>query len=143
MNRKEFFAKAGFGAAAVLVPACIAGLSASCSSDDSSSSTPAPAPTAIDFNVDVSSGTLATNGGFMVTNRIVIARTLSGSFIAVSATCTHEGTNVNYNGSGNNFICPNHNSEFSSTGVVTKGPASSNLKQYNTSLSGNTLRVYS
>lgn len=143
MNRKEFFARAGFGAAAVLLPACIAGLSSSCSSDDSSSSTPAPAPTGIDFNVDVSSGTLATNGGFMVTNRIVIARTLTGSFIAVSATCTHEGTNVNYNGSGNNFICPNHNSEFSSTGVVTKGPATSNLKQYNTSLSGNTLRVYS
>ncbi|MFV8344317.1 ubiquinol-cytochrome c reductase iron-sulfur subunit [Flavobacterium sp. XS2P39] len=143
MNRKEFFARAGFGAAAVLVPACIAGLSSSCSSDDSSSSTPAPAPTGIDFNVDVSSGTLATNGGFMVTNRIVIARTLTGSFIAVSATCTHEGTNVNYNGSGNNFICPNHNSEFTSTGVVTKGPATSNLKQYNTSLNGNTLRVYS
>lgn len=143
MNRKEFFARAGFGAAAVLVPACIAGLSSSCSSDDSSSSTPAPAPTGIDFNVDVSSGTLATNGGFMVTNRIVIARTLTGTFIAVSATCTHEGTNVNYNGSGNNFICPNHNSEFTSTGVVTKGPATSNLKQYNTSLNGNTLRVYS
>lgn len=143
MNRKEFFARAGFGAAAVLLPACIAGLSSSCSSDDSSSSTPAPAPTGIDFNVDVSSGTLATNGGFMVTNRIVIARTLTGSFIAVSATCTHEGTNVNYNGSGNNFICPNHNSEFTSTGVVTKGPATSNLKQYNTSLNGNTLRVYS
>lgn len=143
MNRKEFFARAGFGAAAVLLPACIAGLSTSCSSDDSSSPTPAPAPTGVDFNVDVSSGTLATNGGFMVTNGIVIARTLAGVFIAVSATCTHEGTNVNYNESGNNFICPNHNSEFSSIGVVTKGPATSNLKQYKTSLSGNTLRVYS
>lgn len=141
MNRKEFFARAGFGAAAVLLPACIAGLSSSCSSDDSLS--PAPAPTGVDFNVDVSSGTLATNGGFMVTNGIVIAKTLAGSFIAVSAACTHEGTNVNYNSSGNNFICPNHNSEFTSVGVVTKGPATSNLKQYNTSLSGNTLRVYS
>ncbi|MFV5701852.1 ubiquinol-cytochrome c reductase iron-sulfur subunit [Flavobacterium sp. XS2P12] len=141
MNRKEFFARAGFGAAAVLLPACIAGLSSSCSSDDSLS--PTPAPTGVDFNVDVSSGTLATNGGFMVTNGIVIAKTLAGSFIAVSAACTHEGTNVNYNSSGNNFICPNHNSEFTSVGVVTKGPATSNLKQYNTSLSGNTLRVYS
>ena len=143
MNRKEFFARAGFGAAAVLLPACIAGLATSCSNDGSSSPTPPPAPTGVDFNVDVSSGTLATNGGFMVTNGIVIARTLAGTFIAVSAACTHEGTNVNYNGSGNNFICPNHNSEFTSTGVVTKGPAVSDLKQYQTSLNGNTLRVYS
>jgi len=86
---------------------------------------------------------LATNGGFLVHNGIVVARTTTGSFIAVSASCTHQGTNVNYNASGNNFICPNHGAQFSSTGAVTRGPASSNLATYNTTLTGTTLRVYS
>lgn len=142
MNRKEFFARVGFGAAAVLLPACVAGLATSCSSDGTSGGGTA-APTGVNFNVDVSSGTLATNGGYMVSQGIVIARTLAGDFIAVSAACTHQGTSVNYNATGNKFVCPNHGAQFSSTGTVTQGPANSNLTQYKTSLSGSTLRIYS
>jgi cytochrome b6-f complex iron-sulfur subunit len=93
--------------------------------------------------LDVSTGSLAANGGYLVSQGIVVARTNSGTFIAVSASCTHEGTNVNYVASANDFLCPNHGAQFSSTGVVTRGPASTNLKQYNTSLTGNSLRVYS
>jgi cytochrome b6-f complex iron-sulfur subunit len=143
MDRKEFFSKVGFGAAAALLPACIAGIATSCSSDNSTSPSPAPAPSGVDFLLDVSTGSLATNGGYLVSQGIVVARTNSGTYIAVSASCTHEGTNVNYNASGNNFICPNHGAQFSSTGTVTQGPANSNLKKYNTTLTGNSLRVYS
>jgi cytochrome b6-f complex iron-sulfur subunit len=143
MDRKEFFSKVGFGAAAALLPACIAGIATSCSSDNSTSPSPAPAPSGVDFLLDVSTGSLATNGGYLVSQGIVVARTNSGTYIAVSASCTHEGTNVNYNASGNNFICPNHGAQFSSTGAVTQGPANSNLKKYNTTLIGNSLRVYS
>jgi cytochrome b6-f complex iron-sulfur subunit len=141
MTRKDFFSKVGFGAALVLVPACIGGLASSCSDDDGS---PVPAPTNVDFTLDISTGTLANNGGFLVHNGIVVARTTSGGFLAVSATCTHQGTNVNYSAAGNKFICPNHGAQFSSTGVVTQGPASSNLAQYNTQLLDAThLRVFS
>jgi cytochrome b6-f complex iron-sulfur subunit len=143
MNRKEFFSRVGFGAAAALLPACMAGLASSCSSDNSSSPTTTPPPTGVDFILDVSTGSLATNGGYLVSQGIVVARINSGTYIAVSASCTHEGTNVNYNASGNNFICPNHGAQFSSTGTVTQGPANSNLKKYNTTLTGNSLRVYS
>jgi cytochrome b6-f complex iron-sulfur subunit len=143
MDRKEFFSKVGFGAAAALLPACIAGIATSCSSDNSTSPSPAPAPSGVDFLLDVSTGSLATNGGYLVSQGIVVARTNSGTYIAVSASCTHEGTNVNYNASGNNFICPNHGAQFSSTGAVTQGPANTNLKKYNTTLTGNSLRVYS
>ena len=139
MTRKDFFARVGFGAAAVLIPACIWGLASSCEKEGS----PSAAPSNVDFNVDVSSGPLASNGGFIVTNGIVVAKTSSGSFLAVSASCTHQGTNVEYNSSSNNFVCPNHGAKFSSSGVVTQGPASTNLKQYNTTLTGTTLRVYS
>lgn len=143
MNRKEFFSRVGFGAAAVLVPACIAGLASSCSSDNSTAPSPAPAQAGVDFTLDVSTGSLAANGGYLVSQGIVVARTNSGTFIAVSASCTHEGTNVNYVASANDFLCPNHGAQFSSTGVVTRGLANANLKQYNTSLTGNSLRVYS
>jgi cytochrome b6-f complex iron-sulfur subunit len=142
MTRKDFFAKVGFGAAVVLIPTCIGGLASSCSSEDEGS--PTPAPTNVDFTLDISTGTLASNGGFLVHNGIVVARTNTGEFLAVSASCTHQGTNVNYNPTGNKFICPNHGAQFNSTGVVTQGPASSNLTQYNTQLTDVThLRVFS
>jgi cytochrome b6-f complex iron-sulfur subunit len=143
MTRQEFFKIAGFGAAAALiVPACLAGgIVTSCRENDEGN-VPA-SPTNVDFNVDVSTGSLATNGGFMVSNGIVIARTNSGSFLAVSAACTHAGTNVNYNASGNDFVCPNHGAQFSSTGVVTNGPATKNLTVYKTTLTGTSLRIFS
>ena len=140
MNRKEFFARVGFGAASVLVPACIAGLATSCSSDEGSTSN---APTAVDFVLDISTGSLAVDNGFLVSNRIVVARVNATTFLAVSAACTHEGTNVNYVGASNSFHCPNHGANYSNTGVHLNGPGSSNLKQYNVALTGNSLRVYS
>lgn len=83
MTRKEFFARVGFGAATVLVPACLAGLATSCSSDDSStggSSTPTPTATS-NFTVDISTGPLATNGGFIVTKGIIIARKIGRAHV--------------------------------------------------------------
>jgi cytochrome b6-f complex iron-sulfur subunit len=140
MNRKEFFAKVGFGAAAVLLPGCIAGLTTSCSKDEGG----ANAPTNVDFTLDTSTGALATNVGFLVSNGVVVARTNEGQFLAVSASCPHKGTNVNYVKESNSFHCPNHGQNFSSTGAVTTGgQTSTNLKQYNTTLTGTSLRVFS
>jgi cytochrome b6-f complex iron-sulfur subunit len=141
MTRKDFFARVGFGAAAILIPACIGGLASSCSSDDEGRTT--PAPTNVDFTLDISTGSLATNGGYLTTNGIVVARTNTGDFLAVSASCTHQGTNVKFVSSDNDFYCPNHGAKFSANGTVTQGPATSNLKSYNTTLTGNSLRVYS
>ena len=139
MDRKEFFSKVGFGAALLLVPACIGGLTSSCSSDNASA-----VPSNVDFTVDTTTGSLANNGGFMVLNGIIIARTLEGTFLAVSSACTHEGTSVNFSAPGNEFICPNHNAKFSSTGVVTRGPATRNLTQYQVEIISPTLiRVFS
>ncbi|MEY3678441.1 MAG: hypothetical protein RI924_582 [Bacteroidota bacterium] len=144
MDRKKFLNQVGMGAAALLAPACLGGLAACSKSDSGSPSNPTPPPpTGVDFTVDVSSGALSSNGGFLVLNGIIIARTTTGSFLAVSAACTHQGTTVNYASAGNKFVCPNHGAEFSSTGTVTKGPATTNLTSYNTSLNGNSLRVYS
>ena len=136
MNRKEFFSQVGIGVAAAFIPACIGGLSG-CKKTDTGT------PSAIDFTLDTSTGALSTNGGHLVSQGIIVARTNSGTYLAVSAACTHEGTSVNYFSSTNNFICPNHGAQFDSNGAVTQGPASSNLRKYNTSLNGSTLRVFS
>ena len=140
MDRKDFLSQVGVGAAAFLAPICLGGI-AGCGKS-SNDSTPS-APSNVDFTLDVSSGALASNGGFLVSQGILVARTNAGAFLAVSAACTHQGTNVNYNAANNNFVCPSHFSEFSSSGMVTLGPATTNLKSYNTSLTNSTLRIYS
>lgn len=137
MDRKEFLSQVGIGVVAVFIPACIGGLSG-CKKTDSG--TPS---SSVDFTLDTSTGSLASNGGFLITQGVLVAKTNSGTFLAVSAACTHEGTFINYFASSNNFICPNHGAHFDSNGNVTQGPASTNLKKYNTALTGNSLRVYS
>ena len=143
MDRKDFLSQVGVGAAAFLAPICLGGI-AGCgkSSTGPTPIVPSP-PSSIDFTLDVSSGALSSNGGFLVSQGILVARTNAGAFLAVSAACTHQGTNVNYNAANNNFVCPSHFSEFSSSGMVTLGPATTNLKSYNTSLTNSTLRIYS
>ena len=140
MDRKNFLSQVGVGAAAFLAPICLGGI-AGCGKS-SNDSTPS-APSNVDFTLDVSSGALASNGGFLVSQGILVARTNAGAFLAVSAACTHEGTSVTYNAANNNFVCPNHGAKFSNTGMVTLGPATTNLKSYNTSLTNSTLRIYS
>jgi len=140
MDRKDFLSQVGVGAAAFLAPICLGGIGGCGKS--SKDSTPS-APSNVDFTLDVSSGDLASNGGYLVSQGILVARTNAGAFLAVSAACTHEGTTVNYNAANNNFVCPNHGAKFSSSGMVTLGPATTNLKSYNTSLTNSTLRIYS
>lgn len=140
MTRKDFFARVGFGAVGVLLPACVTGLATSCSSDGGNTIV---APSSVDFVLDISTGSLAVDNGFLVSNGIVVARVNSTTFLAVSAACTHEGANVNYVGASNSFHCPNHGANYSNTGVHLDGPGSANLKQYNVALTGNSLRIFS
>ena len=133
MDRKSFLSQVGIGAAALLLPACIGGL-ASCAKTTTNPK--------VDFTLDTATGALSSNGGFLVSNNVIVARTNTGTFIAVAAACTHQGTTINYNASGNKFICPNHGAQFDSNGTVTQGPASTSLTKYNTALTGTSLRVY-
>jgi cytochrome b6-f complex iron-sulfur subunit len=139
MDRKEFLTAIGMGAASVAVFNCIG-----CSKSDSGS--PTTAPTNVDFTLDLSASAnsaLAANGGYIYKNGIIIARTTSGAYIAVSQTCTHQTYNVVYRPNTNQFYCPNHGATFSATGVSSGIETSKPLAQYNTQLTGTTLRIYS
>ena len=152
MERKDFIEKVGLSAASVLIFGCMQ----SCSKSDS------PAPTQpssnnntakpIDYTINITTNpytSLNTAGGFYVdkTNNIIIARTNTNpnEFLAVSSLCTHQQVTLDYQASNNRFVCPSppgHGSLFSSTGAVVNGPAASALKQYKTTLTGNSLRIF-
>jgi cytochrome b6-f complex iron-sulfur subunit len=136
MERKEFLAQVGIGAAALFLPSCLVTLG-SCTSNNVT-----PVPATVDFTIDISTGVLSVNGGSLVNNGVIVARTTTGDFLAVSAACTHEGTTILFQNNSTSFRCPNHGATFSASGQVTNGPASRALTQYKTALTGTSLRVF-
>lgn len=142
MDRKEFLAQLGLSSAAIFAGACLGG----CSKDDGGTGSGVTPPANVDFTINLAdSGNAALNtaGGFIYQSGIIIARTLSDTYLSVSQACTHEGTTVVWQAGNDRFFCPNHGSTFSTTGAVTNGPAGSALKRYNTSLTGTNLRIFS
>lgn len=137
MTRKEFLSQVGTTAALLLAPVCISGLSSCKKSKDE------PAAKNVDFTLDISSGPLASNGGALVHEGVIVARSTISGFIAVDAECTHQGTTINYVSSSNSFNCPNHGAKFDANGNVTNGPATRSLNSYHCTVSGTTLRVFS
>lgn len=138
MERKEFLSLVGKGAGSVLFLSILE----ACSKNTSSLTPSGP----VDFTLDLTNSqysSLKTAGGYVYSNGIIVAQTVNGDYLAVSAACTHQGTYVQYVTSNNSFYCPSHGSDFSTTGSVLRGPANVPLTQYKTALSGNSLHVYS
>ena len=138
MDRKEFLAALGVGAAALACSYCLNGCSPL--------NNPVTAPTNVDFTLDLAASAnaaLKNSGGYLYNGGVIVARTANGSYVAVSQLCTHAGGTVQYVSKGNLFYCPNHGSTFSTNGSVINGPATSSLTSYHTSLTGTSLRVYS
>ena len=144
MERKEFLSLIGLGSASALAAVCMGG----CAKSTESTTTPGQptTPTNVNITLDLTlpaNASLANSGGYIYTGGIIVAKTISGSFIAVSQSCTHQGTSIQYEGANQRFYCPNHGATFSDTGAVTNGPATTALKQYKTTLSGNILTITS
>ncbi|RRQ49141.1 Rieske (2Fe-2S) protein [Maribacter algicola] len=146
MQRKEFLKSLGAGAAFAITFPCLG----SCSKDNGENGNIVEEPTNVDFTVDLSSAeasNLATNGGFILKNLVVIARNLEGELVAASQVCSHEGYDevrfVNQN--GGIFYCDVHGSQFAQNGNNLNpgsGRATRPLKVYQTSLDGDILRVF-
>ncbi|WP_461040417.1 QcrA and Rieske domain-containing protein [Spirosoma harenae] len=161
MKRGEFLRSLGMSSAALMAFYCMGTGLTACSkggSDDPApgggTTTPGAGVTgnavtsagAINFTVDLTNAAyskLKTAGNYAIIGSLIVAKTKSGSVVALSKTCTHEGSEVVYRANQDDIYCSNHGSEYSTTGAVDVGPATKALTQYKTSLSsdGNTLTV--
>ena len=127
MERNKFFSTLGISAGMLfLAPAMT-----SCSkSITDATTTPGGSTGAVDFTLDLSSATysaLNTNGGSVIKDNIIIAKTASGVFVALSSICTHQGSTIGFESANSRFHCPNHGSNFATDGTVINGPALSDL----------------
>lgn len=160
MNRGQFLNSLGLSTKALMAFYCL-GVVSACGggSEDPAPVDPDPNPgtggiagvtgtttgSSIDFTVDLTHQSytkLKTQGEFLYVANIIIANA-KGTMVALSRVCTHESSIVQYRSAENDFLCPNHLSEFGLDGSVQKSPAPSPLKVYRTELlnSGNSLRV--
>jgi cytochrome b6-f complex iron-sulfur subunit len=130
LSRREFLAKSTLAVAgAAVVAAC---------GDGQIGPTAAPTLNGL-VTLKVSTvPALATVGQLVILptdGSVALKRTGPATFLALSTTCTHEGTRINLLGS-NSFECPNHGSRFDADGNVTRQPNAagnaSHLLTYNT-----------
>lgn len=141
MDRKDFLNSLGISVATLAVINCIG-----CKKSADSSNSDTSGPTNVDFTLDLSASAnsaLLTNGGYLISNGVIVARTTTGTYIAVQRSCTHESYNLSYQATNSRFYCPNHGATFSQNGAVTNGPATKSLTTHNTLLTGPSLKIYS
>lgn len=160
MERKEFLSLVGVSVGAIILQNCLTsckGSSDPTPSNNTSGNTSGSTVTgltgnnttskgAIDFTLDLTSASfldLKTNGKAIVTGDVIVAKTKTGNYIAVSKSCTHEGTTISFEPDNNRFNCSNHGSNFDLSGKVINGPAASPLTQFTATFDStkNTLRV--
>jgi nitrite reductase/ring-hydroxylating ferredoxin subunit len=95
------------------------------------------------INID-SSSPLATVGRAALvqagSTQLLVARTGTSTFSALTAICTHEACTVT-GFEGSRYVCPCHGSAFDLAGRVLAGPAPSPLRAFATSFSGAALVV--
>jgi len=143
MTRKDFITKVGIGGFVALT-ACLQ----ACSSETATPSTNTNntnTNSKIDFTLDLeaaANAALKTNGGFVYSGDIIVARTKDGLYVAVSKICTHEGTIIAFDVNSNIFRCPNHGATFGTDGKVLQSPAKTDLKVYKTQVTNTILRIF-
>ena len=139
MERKDFIKRFTVGGSVLLIsPAFLA--SCSDENDEIINNPDGNNDIVIDLNAS-SSSELNSVGGYIYSGNIIIIRATESQYIALSKICTHEGCTVKYGANSNEIFCDCHGSTFTTSGVVTNGPAPTNLKKYNVNVDGNSLII--
>jgi cytochrome b6-f complex iron-sulfur subunit len=159
MKRGEFLRSLGLSTSTLMAFYCLGTTMTACGSkDEDPDPNPNPNPggstgvtgtttgSNINFTVDLANSANADIKGtpkFKIIGDVIVAQASGGTFVALSKTCTHEGGTLAFRTAQNDFLCPNHLSEFSTTGAVQQGPATTPVKTYTVTVSsdGNTLTV--
>jgi nitrite reductase/ring-hydroxylating ferredoxin subunit len=133
MERREFLQKVGLGAAFALTFGCFS----SCGKTEANPD--------VDLTIDLdapANSALKTPGGYIVVQNVLVARTMSGEYVAATVICSHEQERkVTYDKNNNQFFCTAHGAAFDLQGKGLNSKGSKGLKIYTTSLSGNILKI--
>jgi cytochrome b6-f complex iron-sulfur subunit len=125
MSCEDCLSRRAFLTKSTLAVAGVAALSAACGDGQiGGSAATGPLPTGLTVKVSTVPA-LATVGvlAYLPADaRVAVKRTGSTTFLALSTTCTHEGTHLDIVNNSLSFECPNHGSRFDSDGNVTRGP---------------------
>jgi len=70
----------------------------------------------------------------------LVAHTGDATFVALTATCTHQGCTVT-GFLAQDYVCPCHGSTYSTTGQVLSGPAPTALRRYTAQVAGDVLTI--
>jgi cytochrome b6-f complex iron-sulfur subunit len=146
-TRREFCLHSG----QVLSLAAIASAITGCGGSSTSATTTFPNLPTINSSVSNGAITLTIDAGSPLasTGSAALIATSNGNFLvsragdqftALTAVCTHEGCVVSTFSSGT-YQCPCHGSQYSTSGSVTKGPASRSLPTFQTSYANPVLTI--
>jgi nitrite reductase/ring-hydroxylating ferredoxin subunit len=133
MTRKEFLSTLGLGAGFVLTATCLG----SCTTE---------VATDVNFEVDLqdmANAALLTNGGYVIIDKVVVAKTTSGDYVAATVVCSHENKSE-ITLKNDEWYCTDHAARFdlSGSGLNSKGDKGLTIYSVET-IDANTLRVFS
>ncbi len=146
-TRRTFCVRAATLAAFGTVGTLLEGCSNSPTSPSNASALPVVTGTriagGITVTVDAGSPLASVGGAALVQTAVgdlLVARTAQDSFVALSATCTHQTCTITGFG-GQSYVCPCHGSTFDLNGRVLGGPAPAPLPQFPTQFANGVLTV--
>lgn len=134
MHRRKFIEQLGLGAAFVLTASCFG----------SCKKTPTAAQN-VDFTLDLTdaaNAAILVNGGYLIKNDVVVAKNNAGEYVAATVICSHEGQKQ-VTLKSNEWYCTAHGARYNLNGTGLNANGNKGLKTYNTSVTGNILRVFS
>ncbi|WP_375418449.1 ubiquinol-cytochrome c reductase iron-sulfur subunit [uncultured Hymenobacter sp.] len=143
MERKEFLQLFGVGAT-LLFTGCLGGCATAL---PPSTSATAPDPV-LDLSLNLTDPAQADLHNlrrgyvYVAGGRVIVAKTLANSYLAVAAACPHEGEQIRYYRPQNRFECPAHSSRFQADGTLLEGPSRNGLRHFRVTQTGNLLHIW-
>lgn len=143
MKRREFNTFVGVGVGISILPAALT----ACDAQTNNNATTSASASGDGFE-EVGNVSQLEHTGQILNEELANGKALvikdptnAEKLIAVNPTCPHAGCAVTWESDQQKFLCPCHDSEFSSDGKVLEGPATEPLASYEVKLEGESILV--
>lgn len=95
----------------------------------------------ISIDLTIQTNLNVSGGWILITEAKTLVSKVGNSFVALTSICTHEGCDSSWSFKNSTYNCACHGSKFDAQGNVLTGPATTPLKAYTSSVSGNVLTI--